>query len=93
MRPSEVWFHDRYLGRSWNNGVGGATNESLVSAVGYFKVCVEGENFNFCCGEWLLFQVAVSLIAILYSIISQIPQNDASLPYSHIYGLKDTQRC
>jgi hypothetical protein len=93
MRLSEVWFHNHHLGRSWNNGVGGATNDSLVSAVGYFEVYVERENFNFCCGEWLPFRVAVSLIAILYSIISQIPQNDASLPYSHLYGLKETQRC
>jgi hypothetical protein len=51
MLLSEVSFHDRHLGRSWNNGVGGATNDPLVSAVGYFEVYVEGENFNFCCEE------------------------------------------
>jgi hypothetical protein len=64
MRLSEVWFHDRHLCRSWSNGVGRATNDSLVGAVGYFEACVEREryNFNLCCGEWLLLQVAVSLI-------------------------------
>jgi hypothetical protein len=55
MWVSEVWFHDRHLGGSWSNAVGSAINDSLVSAVGYFEVYAERENFNPCCGEWLLF--------------------------------------
>jgi hypothetical protein len=95
MWLSEVWFHDRYLDGSWSNAIGGAINDSLVSAVGYFEVYADCGKREF---QFLLWRVATVpgcrfLIAILSSIVSQITQNDASLQYPPIYGLQETQRC